>query len=488
MASSRLWAVLGFLSVLGGAHDAARAAPDPDSRAHPRVQSALELLDRWIDARQAYHQIPGISIAIVHDQDVIFSRGYGAANVRSGSAATPDTLYSICSISKLFTSIAVMQQRDAGRLRLSDPVEQHLDWFNVANTFPESGPVTIEGLLTHSSGLPRESDFPYWSGPDFPFPSRAAVMERLGEQETLYPSASFFQYSNLGLTLAGEIVTVASGEPFADYVRAEILEPLALQDTQPNFRTDEHGRRLAIGYGAQRRDGTRAPLEAFATRAITPAAGFTSSALDLARFASWQFRLLEQGGTEVLDANTLREMQRVHWVDPDWKVTWGLGFAVRKSDHGTLVSHGGGCPGYSTSFTLLPSRKLGAIVMINASGVDPNVVVASVFDALVPALKAAEEPPEDTLPDYSQYAGVYDTQPWGGEAAVVPWGDQLAVVALPNDKVMEGLTKLEHVDGHRFRRIREDDDGEGEIWTFEVNDSGIVTGFTRHSNTRPKVR
>jgi CubicO group peptidase (beta-lactamase class C family) len=130
----------------------------------PRVTSALELARTWLEAQRAYDQIPGVSAAIVVDQQELWSGGFGQADLASGRAASADTIYSICSISKLFTSVAVMRQRDAGKLRLDDPVSVHLPWFALKRTEGE-GAVTIEGLLTHASGLPRESDYPYWSRP-----------------------------------------------------------------------------------------------------------------------------------------------------------------------------------------------------------------------------------------------------------------------------------------------------------------------------------
>jgi hypothetical protein len=78
---------------------------------------------------------------------------------------------------------------------------------------------------------------------------------------------------------------------------------------------------------------------------------------DLAAFASWQFRVLEGDGDQVLSANTLREMQRVHWVDPDWEVHWGLGFSVWRSNDKTFVGHGGGCPGFRSHLLLQTDDK-----------------------------------------------------------------------------------------------------------------------------------
>lgn len=158
----------------------------------PRVVSAIKLIETWLDAQVAYNRIPGMSVAIVHDQNLLWSRGFGYADLEKKIPASPGTIYSICSISKLFTSVAVMQLRDEGKLSLDDPVKKHLAWFNIKETFSGAARVTIRGLLTHSSGLPRESDFPYWTGPDYPFPTHEQIVERISKQEMLYPADTYY--------------------------------------------------------------------------------------------------------------------------------------------------------------------------------------------------------------------------------------------------------------------------------------------------------
>ncbi len=160
---------------------------------HPRVAQALELARIWLEAQRAYDQIPGVSAAIVYDQQILWAGAYGLADVEAGRPARVDTIYSICSISKLFTSVAVLEQRDAGKLRLDDPVRKYLPWFRIKPAEGESTDVSIEGLLTHASGLPRESDYPYWTGPAFDFPTREQVIDRLSSQQMLYPSETVFQ-------------------------------------------------------------------------------------------------------------------------------------------------------------------------------------------------------------------------------------------------------------------------------------------------------
>ena len=462
------------------------SAADPaDPSAHPEVKGALAIVDAWIESVRDYEEVPGISVGFVVDQSMLFSKGYGFANPRRKRAAAADSIYSICSISKLFTSIGVMQLRDAGALTLRDPVAEHLDWFEIGQGASNGAPVRIKGLLTHSSGLPRESDFPYWLEQDFPFPDRQQVIDRVREQEMLYSPNRLFQYSNLGLTLAGEVVAAVSGEPFEDYVQAEILDPLALIDTRPRFPQELHGKQMAVGYSGKSRAGKRRPLPPFYTRGITAAAGFTSSVNDLARFASWQFRALSGTDESVLAGETLREMQQVAWVDPDWKTTWGLGFVVNEADGKTVVGHGGACPGYITSFLLVPEHKIAAIALTNASDGPAYDITTNMLKIIGGALEKIEaEAKEPPLP-LAPFEGNYGSRIWGGEIALRAWADRLVGVSLPADQIGD-LLRLKHVEDDTFVRVTDDGD-ERERWVFQRGDDGAVNGLLRHSNVLERL-
>jgi len=440
-----------------------------------RVASALKLVEIWVEGQADYQNIPGVSAGIVYDQKLIWSKGFGFSDLEKKTPATPATIYSICSISKLFTSIAVMQLRDQGKLSLDEPIRTYIPWFKIKDKYPDAPEVTLRGILTHSSGLPREADYPYWTGPDYLFPTREEIIARLSSQEELYPAETYFQYSNLGMALAGEVVAAVSGENYADYVKKYILDPLGLKDTTPEIPAPEKGKRLAAGYSAQLRDGSRKTMPFFQVRGIAPAAGFASTVEDLARLASWQLRLLAKGGKEVLAANTLKEMQRVHWMDADWKNSWGLGFSVSRREDKTFVGHGGACPGYRTQVTVCPKDKTAIIVLTNADDANPSSYANEIFDLISPAIaQAVDAPGKAKKPDrdLDKYLGRYE-RPIGREMHVVIWNGELAVLFLPNDNPSESLTKLKRVKGNVFRRLR--DDGEqGEEIVFETGPEGKV--------------
>lgn len=483
------------------------------------VREALDVVEVWLEAQRAYNQIPAVSAAVVHDQEVVWSTAQGVAHRETGAPATEETLYSICSISKLFTAVALMQLRDRGLVDLRDPVQKHLPWFTLEQRYEGSPPVTLEGILTHSAGLPRESAHPYWTGPDFPFPTTEEVVEGVEDQETLYPARQYFQYSNLGLTLAGEIVAARSGSSYHDYVRRNVLEPLGMHDTFTDIPEEHRGGRLATGYGAPTRDGTREKVAFFQAKGIAPAAGFASTALDLARFAAWQFRL-SGSAEEVLHAHTLDEMHRVHYVDPEWDTFWGLGFSVNRRNDETFVGHGGSCPGFRTQLVLHMGEKIAVVFLANtmanagtyAYGIHDLVadaIIAAVEEtgdgpavatgrSAAPAGTAAErnstnvdggaQETEQEL-DLTPYLGTYSGQPWGSETAVVKWKGGLSFLGLPTSSPAQSVNdaRLKHDEGDVFYRVRSDGE-RGEDVIFERNADGVVTGYRVHGNLSPRIR
>ena len=485
----RFVAILAFVVLAG----AAWAGDDPKSIAgDPRIEDAIAAWAAWVENDLGESGVPAASYAFVHGQEVLASGGIGLADPASGKKADENTLYSICSISKLFTSIAVMRLRDAGALDLDDGIGEHLSWFDsLTDAHPDDEPISIRNVLTHSAGLPRESDSPYWSGPDFDFPTSEQIRERLGTQETLYPSGRYFQYSNLGMALLGEVVAESSGRTWSEVVQQDILAPLGMTDTYTSVPEASETGRLAAGFAARRGSPERERLGLFDCEGIAPAAGMASTASNLAKFARWQLRLRAEGGDQVLRASTLREMQRVHWVDPDWKTTWGLGFSVVQRDGSTWVRHGGACPGYYTEFAILPKEELGIIVLTNAIGSNISHYVRKAKAVLAPAAEAATSE-SDELPergaDLDRFTGVYDSV-WGRDA-IIGWKDGLAVVRLGSREIDPEvwIQPLKRVEGNVFRRVRADDESLGEEWIFETDEDGQVVSVTAHSFPMRRVR
>lgn len=444
---------------------------------------ALKLIEVWLDAQRDYDRVPGMSVIVVDDQKVMWSGAYGMANLEDQVKATPSTLYSICSISKLFTSIAIMKLHDEGKLRLDDEIDDLLPWYDLKQQYEDSWPITIRTLLTHSSGLPRESNHPYWTGPDHPFPESESVKSELKNQETLYPSSTYFQYSNLGLTLLGQVIEEVSGIPYDVYINENILNPLELKNTRTVLPEDKYGTDLATGYSTLNREGEREKVRLFQGKGITAAAGYSSNVIDLGKFASWQFRLLDTTTTEILRPSTLKYMQNVHWTDPDWKSTWGLGFWVVKGENGEKrVGHSGHCPGYATYFSMFPAKKRAYAVFTNGNNTNRAGYIQGMHNILEEYKKdEKKEPGNDSVAELKEYTGYYNFLPWQYEVFFASWHNKLVMLSLPAENPAESMIELEYIEKDIFRRVRED--GElGETFKFERDENGVIYRIKRHNN------
>ena len=446
---------------------------------NPQVSGPLKVLDAWTQAAVVSREEPGLSIGVVYDQDLIWAKGYGFANVAKQIPATPSTRYRIASISKVFTATAIMQLRDAGKLQLDDPVARHLSWFKVKEPKPDSPPITIWDLLTHTSGLARELPMYYWN--DLKFPSREEMMRLLAEEPAVFPPGTEYKYSNLALAVAGEVVAAVSGEPYKKYVEEHILRPLGMNSTliEP-VPTDPE---MAIGYRRHRHGVPREVEDFIDAKALTPSAGLASTVEDLAKFVSLQFRDGPAQGAQILKGSTLREMQRVQWLRPDWQSAQGLGFGIRHMGQQVRVGKDGAAPGYKSLMEWVPAEKYGVIVLINGYDADPTYYVNQAMSTLGPAIaKAVAHPKPEPVADpaWQKYTGMYE---WKHvEVQVMIAGGELVLVSPESANPWEGRIRLTPVGPNTFRMHGGGDDGE--LLKFISDNNGKVTRFDAGSYFR----
>lgn len=461
----RLLLAVGLALALGAA---AQTAPRPS----PRIDDALRLIELWLEAQRLADRLPSLSVGVALGPDRTWTRGFGHVDAAGRVPVGDDTVYSVCSLSKLFTSLAVMQLWESGRLSLDDDVVRHVPAFALRRSAPDSVPITVRSLLMHAGGLPREAVGSYWT--DLAFPTREQLYERLRQQQTLAAAHERHLYSNLGMAVLGDVVAAASGQPYDAYVRQHLIGPLGLLDTQTRLPVEWLGQRLPAGHGSLRRDGTRAVVPPFDVAGLAPAAGYTTSARDLARFSAWQLGLLQRGGSEVLRASTLREMQRVHWQDADGRNTWGLGFSVWREGGHQLVGHTGLCPGYRASWLLAPTEGYAVFGLVNADGyVGTAPYTSAIRQLLVKGWKlAAPADPAALQP----YTGRYVSLPSDHESVIVPWGEGLAWLQLPVNNPASLLVVL-HPDGADRFRVVSDDGRPGGFLRFERNAQGEVVAL-----------
>jgi len=436
---------------------------------HPEVRAAIDLLEAWLEAQRVARALPGMSIGIVHDQALVWSGGFGWADVERREVATADTLYRIGSITKLFTATALLILRDAGQLTLDDPLATHLPWFQMKAAAPEAGNITIRHLLTHTSGLPREGAFPYFT--DSRFPSIDDIRARLPAQERPLPTETRWKYSNLGATLAGEVVAAVAGEPYVDFVRRRILEPLGMTATLVASPAPDHPR-LATGYARRLLGSAPAPFNDL--RGLTAAGNMTTSVADLARFAMLQLRGGAAGGAQILSGRTLAEMHRVHWLEPDWQAGWGLGFRILRIRGKTLVGHGGSVRGFRSNLQICPADKVAVVAFVNSDDADAWLYVDRALEWVGGAIASVTRPPAPTAdPAWQRYVGRYRSA-WRDVQIVVHGGRLLAIVPDGPDPLLAPAT-LTPAGVHTFRVETSDGYGiPGELVVFEVDPAGRV--------------
>jgi len=425
----------------------------------------------------AYSGQPGLSAAVIHDQEVVWSKGFGYADVENGIATAHDTIYRVASISKLFTSTALMQLKEKGKLNLFDPVRDYLPWFDIKD---EKGPISLVNLVTHTSGLPREAAGPYWTTNQFP--EKEELIKNLPGQTHTLPVWRKWKYSNLAVSLAGMIVEEVAGKRYEDYVKENVLDPLGMSDSFMETIPTGHPN-LAKGYGRRLPDGSREASDFTDCKGITPAANLATTVMDLARFAMLQFREDQEEG--VLRGETLREMHRAHWVDPKWTMRWGIGFSITRLNGKTYIGHGGAVKGYRTNLRISLDDKVAVIVFTNADDGEPIKYVDKAFPWVAHPLAGKPDELKPIDESWWDYIGKYRSD-WR-DAEVLEYNGGLIIVT-PNlpDPLLEP-TKLEHINDNRFKMIASGYGSHGEEAVFERDEFGKVYRLVTGENYAEKI-
>ncbi len=414
------------------------------------VAGAIRLFSAWIEGQIAYRGLPGIAVGVVSDQQLVWSQGYGFADMKAKIPMSSATKFRMASHSKLFNAIAIMQLREEGKLRLDDPVIKYLPWFKAKPAGNDDGVITIEQLISHSSGLQREAG-DHWVTNEFP--TREELKRLFADRQAAFPPATRSKYSNLAVSVAGMIVEEVSGMSWADYVSKNIFKPLGMNDSS----VDKNVAGLAVGYGRRMPDGSRAIAPFVDARGMAAATGITSSVEDMAKFVSAQFRRGARGGAQILGSGSMREMHRVRSVEENWSSGYGLGFGVSRIKDKTYVGHAGGYRGYTTRTFIQLDDKLGVIVLTNTSDSDPTDIaqqlLATVGQAVgQAAAKAAAAKPAlvEWDPAWARFAGLY--RGFGGDQQVVLLNKRLVIIT-PNATSVDNQVKLEPLGGGRFRFV-----------------------------------
>ncbi|WP_244200463.1 serine hydrolase domain-containing protein [Micromonospora arborensis] len=370
--------------------------------------------DDLVPAQLAKYRIPGAAVVVVDGQHPLFARGYGLADVDARVPVSPDrTGFFIASNAKLWTTTAVLQLVEQGKLDLNTDVNNYLTAFRVRDTYPGQ-PVTIAHLLTHTSGFVDEIVGVAVRDPADAPPLAEYLAEH--QPERVRRPGTLASYDNYGFTLAGYLVQVVSGEPFDEYVATHILQPLGMSGStasQPPAAAVQAT--LARGYRPQddrqvRVQGQHGPM-------VPTGAGVVSTATDMGRFLSDQLRTSASASrSHLLGPAALRQMQtRQFSHDPQFP-GMAFGWQEHPRDGQHVLDKDGDVPGFHSNAALLPDKGIGIFVVTNGDGVDGTAswankeVVDEFVDTFFPgsgtAGGAAGRNPE-IAGDLDQYEGAY---------------------------------------------------------------------------------
>ena len=368
-------------------------AQKPDTPAAPRMPSGFAAGADALLARHYPQDAPGAVAIVVKDGRPVFRRAYGLADLEFGILLEADMVFRIGSVTKQFTAAAILQMVDAGKLALDDDVAKYVEGYDTGGRR-----VTIEHLLTHTSGIPNYTDLDEWAAHLREELTPRQILDMLRVKPPEFEPGTQFKYSNSGYLLLGLVIENVSGRPYADYIRQMVL-PLGMRHTMYDDPVRVVPRR-ARGYeweGDEWRNaryiGMSQPFSA---------GGLVSTVDDL---ALWN--------TAIDRGRLLSESSRARWFAPftlkSGRTTgYALGWSVTKHEGLAVAEHGGGINGFASRVVRIPSERVYVAVLSN-NGTSRSGTVARQLAAL-----AIGRPFKDPLlavvpvPTLEEYAGEYE--------------------------------------------------------------------------------
>jgi CubicO group peptidase (beta-lactamase class C family) len=412
-----------------------------DENISDNFKPVIDEFRRSITCHMKEHNIPGVAIALVDRESVLWKAGFGVRDRKSGEPVTFKTAFSIQSISKHLTATAVMLEVQDGRLDLDATISDYLPDFTVNSRFEETPErkITLRQLLTHKAGFTHEA--PVGNNSIATSPSFDAHVASISDTWLKFPVGERFSYSNLGIDIAGYILQQQSGLPFEDYMHERLFRPLGLT---ASF-VDKAGQTLCsnCAVGHQR---SLAQIPDYVPMAA--AGGVRMSIEDAATYVQFH---LNRGKTA--DGRRLFESRYFDQIyqpdsrgEPSWRFTeqglWmGMSIFLHRREDTYMVGFNGGGFGYIAAIDWLPEYGVGVAVLTNSSdhpnvaGIitsdllarivkdglqkkidDPSIPTADAFFATAPSLESAKTQEEGTpfKPEWQDYIGTYNTILSGG--------------------------------------------------------------------------
>ncbi len=359
----------------------------------PRSVSGIAAVDSLVSAEFAKDSFGSLTVGVVAGSQLVWTRSLGFADVKAHRRADRNTVYRIGSVTKPFTAVMLMQLVAAGRAQLSDPVERYLPEVRQIAAKPSSAaPFTLLQLATMTAGLAREPDDagPFWTGPVSTW--EKSLLAALPHTRYASLPGTEYSYSNIGYAILGAALGRAAGQPYVEWERARVFQPLGMSRTR--FELDSTiTSDLAVGYqvnGDGTLDDTTAAHEARNGRGYkVPNGAIFTTVDDLARFVSFE---LGQGPDSVLDRSVLDDaFGGLVATDAFVQSGYGLGFMAMQRDGFPVLGHNGSVTGYRASMYYDRHAQLGVVVLRNVIGgaQDPDRLAVDILTTLATAHRAA---------------------------------------------------------------------------------------------------
>jgi CubicO group peptidase (beta-lactamase class C family) len=348
---------------------------DPIEQVRPLDPRAVE---QTVNESLKAWRVPGVAVAIVHNGEVIYLKGFGVRSVDGKDAVTPDTIFPIGSCSKAFTTTSLAMLVDEGKVAWDDPVNKHLTWFRLSDPLVE---VRVRDLLCHRTGLAGHNMLWYrapW-GPE-------ERVKRAGLLPLDRPFRTAYQYQSVMFTAAGLVVGSASGEPWDAFVHKRIFAPLDMKTACCSTKEADKRDDRAVGHRFGR-NGEPEPAPFFRMDTPDAAASVSASARDLAKWTLFQLGDGRAGGKRLVSAAALAETHTPQipirldaerdFFPETTQLSYGLAWVVLDYRGQPLIAHNGIYDGFTTQVTLAPKAKLGVVVVCNLHSTRFNLALSN---------------------------------------------------------------------------------------------------------------
>lgn len=338
-------------------------------------------VDAIVERALQFWHVPGVAVAIVRGDEVIYLRGHGVRSTEDNAPVTPDTLFPIASCTKSFTTTAMAMLVDEGKMDWDDPPRKYVPYFHLSDPLVDDA-VTLRDLVTHRTGL-RDHHMLWYRSPW----TQEEIIRRVGRLPLDKPFRTTFQYQSTMFTVAGFAVAKASATTWADFVQKRLLDPLDMKATR--FTTKAIAE-IADKAGPHRLDADKKPqpIELYPMEVPEPAGSIQSNARDLSKWLRFHLNNKIVDGKPLVSARNLETThtpQIVQRIDADdrlmfpetHQMSYGMGWVIQDHFGHRLLQHAGAIDGFRCHFTLVPQARLGIVLLCNLHQSRMNIALSN---------------------------------------------------------------------------------------------------------------